>query len=108
MLLFVNANDTLLHCIYLIRSIHHTLLDIWKYVMMQSYLWQMVHMRTSKEPLLDIPNSSVGCGHGQAPHGNAPPPPPCPPVSLDPLLASQNDLTRLLMENETRHGADRP
>jgi hypothetical protein len=87
MLLFVNANVTLLHCIYLIRSIHHTLLDIWKYVMMQSYLWQMVHMRTSKEPLLDIPNSSVGCGHGQA---------------------SQNDLTRLLMENETRHGADRP
>jgi hypothetical protein len=60
--------------------------------MMQSSLWQMVHSRTSEDPILDIPESSVGHGRGQAPRGNAPPPLPHPPVSLEQLLAMQNDL----------------
>jgi hypothetical protein len=34
-------------------------------------------------PILDIPEGSAGCGHGQAPHGNVPPPPPHLPVSLE-------------------------
>jgi hypothetical protein len=67
----------------------------------------MVCARTFGDPILDIPMGSAGRGCGQAPRGNAPPPPPHPPVSLEQLLATWNDLMRLLMENETRHGADR-
>jgi hypothetical protein len=52
----------------------------------------MVHTRTSVDPILDIPEGSIGRGSGQAPRGNAPPQPPCPPVSLEHLLAMQNDL----------------
>jgi hypothetical protein len=41
-------------------------------------------------------------------HMNAPlPPPPRALVSLEQLLAAQNDLMRLLMENKAHHGADR-
>jgi hypothetical protein len=67
----------------------------------------MVHTRSSEDPILDIPETSVGCGHGQAPRGNAPPPPPRPPVSLEQLLAMQNDLMRLIVENEMRRMAER-
>jgi hypothetical protein len=48
----------------------------------------MVRTRTFEELILGIPNGFVGCGHGQAPCGNAPPPPPCLPVSLEQLLAT--------------------
>jgi hypothetical protein len=64
----------------------------------------MVYTRTSEDPILDIPEGSAGRGHGQVPRDNAPP---RPPVSLEQLLVTQNDLMRLLMENETCHGADR-
>jgi hypothetical protein len=64
----------------------------------------MVHTRTSEDPILNIPDGSVGHGRGQAPCGNAPPPPPRPPVSLEQLLATQNDLMRGLDENEERQG----
>jgi hypothetical protein len=68
----------------------------------------MVHMRVAEEQLFDIPESSARRGHGQAPRGNSPPPPPPrSPVSLEQLLVTQNDLMRLLMENEARRGADR-
>jgi hypothetical protein len=107
MLPSVNAIVTLLHCVYLMQSLHHILLNICKYLMMQSSLWQMVHTRTSEDPILNIPDRSVGHGRGQAPCGNAPPPPPRPPVSLEQLLATQNDLMRGLDENEERHGAER-
>jgi hypothetical protein len=55
MLPFVNVIVTLLHCIYLMQSLHHTLLDLCKYIIMQSSLWQMVPTRTSKDPILNIP-----------------------------------------------------
>jgi hypothetical protein len=106
MLSFVNAIATLLHCIYLMQSLHHCLLDLCKYLMMQSSLWQVVRTRTSKYPILNVPEGSTGHGCGQVPSGNAPPPPPRPLVSLEQLLATHFDLMHLLMENNTRCGAD--
>jgi hypothetical protein len=53
----------------------------------------MVHTRTSKDAILDIPEGFVGRGRGQVPRGGAPPPP---PVSLEQLL-----------ENDERRGAER-
>jgi hypothetical protein len=88
------------------QSFHHILLDMCKYLMMQSSIWKMVRTRTSEDPILDIPEGSVRCGHGQVPHGSAPPPPPRPPVSLEQLLATQNDLMRRLVENDEHHGAE--
>jgi hypothetical protein len=44
---------------------------------------------------------------GQVPCNNAPPPPPRPPVSLEQLLATQNDLMRRLVQNDERRGAER-
>jgi hypothetical protein len=59
--------------------------------------------RTSEDSILDIPEGSVGRGHGQVPRGGAPPPP---PVSLEQLLATQNELMRRLIENDERHGTE--
>jgi hypothetical protein len=64
----------------------------------------MVRTRTSEDAILDIPEGSVGRGHGQVPRGGAPPPP---PVSLEQLLATQNDLMRRLIENDEHRGAER-
>jgi hypothetical protein len=60
--------------------------------------------------VLDIPKGSAphGCGHGQPSHGNASPPPPHLPVSLEQLLATLNELMTLLIQNEARRGAERP
>jgi hypothetical protein len=66
----------------------------------------MVHTWTSEDPILDIPEGSVGRGHDQVPRGSAPPPPPHPLVSLEQLLATQNDLMRRLVENDERRGAE--
>jgi hypothetical protein len=63
--------------------------------------------RTSEDPILDIPERSVRRGHGQVPRGSASPPPPCPPVSLEQLLTTQNDLMRRLVENTEHRGAER-
>jgi hypothetical protein len=68
--------------------------------MMQSTIWQIVRTRTSEDPILNIPKGSVGCGCGQVPHGGAPPQPPRPPISLEQLLATENDLMRRLVEND--------
>jgi hypothetical protein len=65
----------------------------------------MVRTRTFEELSLDSPKGSTGRGRGQVPHGSAPPPPPRPPVSLEQLLATQNDLMRRLIENDERCGA---
>jgi hypothetical protein len=90
MLPFVNAIVTLLHCIYLMHSLHHTLLDNCMYLMMQSCLLRMVHTRATEQVVLDIPEGSARRGRGQAPCANAPPPPPsCSPDSLEQLLAMQ-------------------
>jgi hypothetical protein len=67
----------------------------------------MVRTRTSEDAILDIPEGSVGRGRGQVPCGGAPPPPPPPPVSLEQLLATQNDLMRRLVENDACRGVDR-
>jgi hypothetical protein len=67
----------------------------------------MVRKRTSEDSNLDIPEGSIERGHGQVPRGGAPPPPPLPPVRLEQLLATQNDLMRRLVENDERCGAER-
>jgi hypothetical protein len=67
----------------------------------------MVRTRTSEDSILTIPEGSVRCGRGQVPRGGAPPPPPRLPISLEQLLAMQNDLMRRLVENDERHGAER-
>jgi hypothetical protein len=95
MLPFVSAVISLLYCIYLIQSLHHNLLDSCKYIMMESSLWHMVHTRTFEDAIPDIPEGYAGCRCGQSPRGNAPPPPPHAPVSLEQLLVTQNDLMRL-------------
>jgi hypothetical protein len=94
------------HCVYHMQGFHHILLDICRYLMMQSSIWEMVRTRTFEDPILDFPEGSVGCGRGQVPHGGAPPPPPRPPVSLEQLLAMHNDLMRRLVENDEHHGAE--
>jgi hypothetical protein len=104
---FVNAIVALLYCVYLMQILHNILLDLCEYLMMQSSLWQMVRIRTSKDRILDIPEGSAERGHGQVPRGNAPPPPPRPPISLEMLLATQNDLMRRLIENDKRRRAER-
>jgi hypothetical protein len=47
-------------------------------------------------------------GHAQVPRGGAPPPPSRPPVSLEQLLTTMNDLMRRLVENDERCGAECP
>jgi hypothetical protein len=79
------------------QTLHHILLDICKYPMMQSSIWQMVRTRTSEESSLDISEGFVERGRGQVPHGNAPPPPPHPLVYSEQLLATQNDFMRRLV-----------
>jgi hypothetical protein len=67
------------------QGFHHILLEVCKYLMMQSSIWQMVRIRTVEELNLDNPEGSVGRGRGQIPHDGAPP---RPPVSLKQLLAT--------------------
>jgi hypothetical protein len=98
--IFVNAIASLfIYCIYLMHSLYHILLDHYDYLMMQSCLWQMVRTRATEDDMLDIPEGSAlrGCGRGQPSRGNAPPPPPHPSVSLEQLLATQNELMTLLI-----------
>jgi hypothetical protein len=86
MLCSVNAIAPLsIYCIYLVHGLHHILLDHYDYLMMQSYLWQMVRTRTTDDDVLDIPEGSTprGCGRGQPSRGNVPPATPHPPVSLE-------------------------
>jgi hypothetical protein len=78
--------------------------------MMQSYLWQMVRTRANGDDAFDVPEGSTTHrrGRGQPSRGNASPPPPHLPVSLEQLLATQNELTTLLIQNETCHEAEQP
>jgi hypothetical protein len=64
----------------------------------------MVHTRTVEKLNRDSPEGYLGRGRGQVPRGNAPPPP---SVSLEQLLATQNDLMRRLIENDECRGAER-
>jgi hypothetical protein len=92
------------------HSLDHILLDHYDYLMIPSCLWQMVRMRATEEDVLDIPEGSAPCGHGrgQPSRGNVLPPPPHLAVSLEQLLATQNELMTLLIQNEARRGAERP
>jgi hypothetical protein len=63
----------------------------------------MVRTRTFEELNRDSPKGSLERGRGQVPRGGAPPPP---PISLEQLLATHNDLMRRLVENDERHGAE--
>jgi hypothetical protein len=71
----------------------------------------MVRTRSFEDTIIDIPEGSVGRGRGQVPRGGAPPPPPPPPprppVNLEQLLATQNDLMRRLVENDEHRGVER-
>jgi hypothetical protein len=64
----------------------------------------MVRTRTSKDSIHDIHEGSVGRGRGQVSCGGAPLPP---PVSLEQLLATQNDLMRRLIQNDECRGVER-
>jgi hypothetical protein len=66
----------------------------------------MVCTRTSEDPILDIPEGPIDHGCGQVPRGGDPPPPNRPLVSLEQLLATQNDLMCRLVENDERCGAE--
>jgi hypothetical protein len=69
----------------------------------------MVRTRATDDDVFDISKGSAsrGRGRGQPPRGNALPPPPHPPVSLEQLLTMQNELMTLLIQNERRRGAER-
>jgi hypothetical protein len=61
--------------------------------------------------MLHIPKGSAGHGRGcgKALCGNPSPPPPlCASVSIEQLLATQNELMSVLMQNEEHHGVERP
>jgi hypothetical protein len=64
----------------------------------------MVRTRTSEDSILDILEGSIGRGPGHVPRGGALPPP---PVSLEQLLATQNELMRRLIENDECRGIER-
>jgi hypothetical protein len=69
------------------------------------YFWQMVRMRTGNftQHVLEPSNAHTGAAMNElrnATHGTTlPPPPPPSPVSLEQLLATQNELMRVLTEN---------
>jgi hypothetical protein len=67
----------------------------------------MLRTRTFEDLILGIPERSVGRGRGQVPRGGAPPPPPRSPVSLEQLIATQNDLMRRVDENDEWRGVER-
>jgi hypothetical protein len=92
------------------HSLYHILLDHYDYLMMQSCLWQMVHTRATDDDVLDNPEGSAPRGRGrrQPSRVNALPPPPHPPVSLEQLLATQNELMTLFIQNETHRRAEHP
>jgi hypothetical protein len=69
----------------------------------------MVRTRDTEDVTLDIAEGSAGYGHGhgQAPRHNPLPPPPRAPVSIEELLATQNELMRVLVQNEAHRGVER-
>jgi hypothetical protein len=68
-----------------------------------------VQARAAKDAALDIPEGSAGRGHGhgQVLHANPPPPPPHALVSIEDLLATQNELMMVLVHNEANRGVER-
>jgi hypothetical protein len=68
----------------------------------------MVRTRAAEDAVLDILEGSVDRGHsrGQVPHTDPPAPPPQAPVSIEDLLATQNEFMRVLMPNEANCGEE--
>jgi hypothetical protein len=105
MLPYVNAIATLLHYVNLMKRLHHI-----GHVQISNDAKVNVTdgaYQDFEDHILDIPEGSTEHRCGHAPCGNAPPLPPRPPVSLEQLLATQNDLMRRLVENDERRGAER-
>jgi hypothetical protein len=69
-----------------------------------------VQTRVTKDAALDILEGSTGHmrDHRKAPHTNPLPPLPHAPISIKDLLATENELMRVLMQNDAHRGADRP
>jgi hypothetical protein len=108
MLPLVNSIVTLLHCVYLMQSLHHILLDLCKYLTIQSSLWQMVRTRSGKDVYDDVPEFSTR--HRGTFHPHVPPSsPPVSPVSLEQLLAPLNAIMQKLVPiNERQVGQSQP
>jgi hypothetical protein len=70
----------------------------------------MVHTRANGDDVLNVSEGSATHRResGQPSRGNAPPPPQRLPVSLEQLLATQNELMTLLIQNERRRGVEQP
>jgi hypothetical protein len=101
MIPLVNAIVTLLHYVYLMQNSHHILLDLCKYLMIQSSLWQMVRTRSGKDVYHDVPKFSTHrCGtfHPPVP----PPSSPITQVSLEQLLAPLNAIMQKLVAIDER------
>jgi hypothetical protein len=64
MLTCVNAIVSLYCCIYLTHCLHRNLLDCCNYLMMQSYLWQMVRTRANGDDVLDVSKGFIAHGRG--------------------------------------------
>jgi hypothetical protein len=72
MFIFCKYSCLIFHYVYLMQDFHHILLDVCKYLMMQSSIWQMVHTRTFEEltstALRDLPDMGVVKSHVAVPH----------------------------------------
>jgi hypothetical protein len=79
-----------------------------------SYLWQMVRTRTGNftqdepEPSNTRAGAAINELRNVAHRTPPPPPPPPPPVSLEQLLATPNELMRVLTENLMQREARLP
>jgi hypothetical protein len=108
MLPLVNAIVTLLHCVYLMQSLHHILLDLCKYLMIQSSLWQMVRTRSGKDVYDGVPEFSTrrrGTFHPHVPPSS----PLTPPVSLEQPLSPLNAIVqKLAAVDECQAGQSQP
>jgi hypothetical protein len=69
----------------------------------------MVRTRATEDVALHIAEGSTGRGHGhgQVPDANPPPPQPYAPIIIEDLLATQNELMRVLVHNEANRGEER-
>jgi hypothetical protein len=72
----------------------------------------MVRTRATEDAALDIlegpADRGCGRGRGQFSHANPPPPLPHAPISIEDLLATQNNLMRVLVCNEANRGVEHP
>jgi hypothetical protein len=69
----------------------------------------VVQTRAVEDAAFDIPKVFTGRGHGcgKVLHANPTPPPQRAPVNIEDLLATQNELMRVLMHNKENHGVER-